>query len=457
MTLTGNIKVYCAHSDIVAVSELKPNPKNPNKHPENQIEMLANIIEKQGWRQPIKVSTLSGYIVSGHGRYQAALFMGAEFVPVDYQDYESEEAELADLLADNRIAELAEMDEKLLAEIFHSIDLVDFETQLTGYTKDEIDEIIIVNTEENSVDFDEADNILPDVPETYITTSGDIWNIGEHRLICGDSTKKNTYEILMQGELADLVITDPPYNVAYEGTAGSIMNDNMQSEAFREFLRAVYAGLATATKDGGGIYVFHADSEGIAFRTEFENAGFLLKQCLVWVKNRFTLGRQDYQWRHEPCLYGWKGGASHYFTGNRSKGTVFEFGERPDFSKMHKDEIVEFMELLYDEFDTFQGSVLYCDKPTKSDLHPTMKPIKLIAELIENSSKPGWTVLDSFGGSGSTLIASEGLGRKARLIELDPRFCDVIVKRYIEVTGKRDVTLIRNGKQVQLKDTGIIH
>lgn len=449
MSIAGEIKVHCSHSDIVKVSELKPNPKNPNKHPESQIEILANIIEKQGWRQPIKVSTLSGYIVSGHGRYEAALFMGAEYVPVDYQDYESEEQELADLLADNRIAELAELDEAMLAELFRGLDLDSIEVDLTGYTKDEV-EGLLIDLKDDYIDVEEADNILPDEPDVPITQLGDIWNIGKHRLVCGDSTKQSTYAMLMQGELADLIITDPPYNVAYEGAAGTILNDNMESSKFSEFLRNVYVALAAVTKDGAGIYVFHADGESIAFRTELENAGFLLKQCLVWVKNVFTLGRQDYQWRHEPCLYGWKSGGSHYFTDNRSKSTVFDLSNKPDFNKMQKDEIIEFMNLLYDEFDTFQGSVIYCDKPTKSDLHPTMKPIKLITELIENSSKAGWIVLDSFGGSGSTLIASEVTGRKSRLIELDPKFCDVIVKRYIQVTGKEDITLIRNGEEILL-------
>lgn len=455
MSVAGEIKVHCSHSGLVHISELKPNPKNPNKHPENQIELLANIIEKQGWRQPIKVSTLSGFIVSGHGRYEAALFMGSEYVPVDYQDYENEEQELADLLADNRIAELAEMDEKLLAELFSELDLDNIEVELTGYTKEEIEEIVL-DVEESRIDIEQADDILPEVTEKPVTIEGDIWNIGKHRLVCGDSTKQSTYAMLMQGEFADLVITDPPYNVAYEGAAGSIMNDDMDSSSFREFLRDVYNGIAAVTRNGAGIYVFHADSEGINFRTEFEKAGFLLKQCLVWVKNSFVLGRQDYQWRHEPCLYGWKSGDSHYFTENRSLSTVIELGNRPDFSKMQKEEIVEFMELLYDEFDSFKGSVLYCDKPTKSDLHPTMKPVKLIAELVENSSKYNWVVLDSFGGSGSTLIACESLNRKARLIELDTKFCDVIVKRYISVTGKKDITLIRDGVEIQLEETGII-
>lgn len=383
---TNEIKVFCAHDMMVALSELKPNPKNPNTHPDVQIKALAKIIEAQGWRQPIKVSNRSGYIVSGHGRYKAAQLLECERVPVDFQDYDSEELELADLLADNRIAELAEIDNNLLAEIFISIDLENIE--LTGYEESDIKDLIHEFNGE-AFDVDEADNIVPEPEDEPITKEGDVWILGNHKLVCGDSTRIDVYEKIMDGEEADLVVTDPPYNVDYEGTAGSIKNDNMEAGAFREFLSKVYSCLAAKTKNGGSIYVFHSDSSGQAFRSEMESAGFLLKECLIWVKNAFTLGRQDYQWRHEPCLYGWKDGASHYFTKERNKSTVFDFTKRPDFKNMSKDEIVEFLDLLYDEFDEMSGTVIYCDKPTKSDLHPTMKPIRLLVELIGNSSVGG--------------------------------------------------------------------
>lgn len=451
----GEIPVYCAFDEIVCTDDLVKNPKNPNRHPEYQIEMLGNIIKSQGWRQPIKVSKRSGYIVSGHGRYEAALFIGAESVPVDYQEYSSDEEELADLLADNRIAELAEMDNKMLADIFAEVDGDSFDLELTGYTFEDIEDLLTDNIEPE-IDLEKADEDLPDVPDEPFTQEGDVWHIGKHRLICGDSTDIKVYEKLLGEEKAKLIVTDPPYNVDYEGSAGKIQNDNMASDEFKEFMHKVYDCLSKSAEPGAGIYVFHADIEGITFRREFERAGFLLKQCLVWVKNTFVLGRQDYQWQHEPCLYGWKDGAAHYFTDSRKNCTVLNKAVRPDFSKMDKEELQEFLDCLYDDFEEMPSSVIYCDKPTKNELHPTMKPVKLIAKLVENSSKAGWIVLDSFGGSGSTLIASEATGRICRTIELDPKFCDVIVKRYISVTGKDDVTLLRGGKEIPLNETSLI-
>lgn len=420
---------------------------------------MANIIEKQGWRQPIKVSTRSGYIVSGHGRYEAALFIGAEAVPVDFQDYADEESELADLLADNRIAELADMDEQKLAELFAEINLEDMDLDLTGYTKENVEEIIELADlliGNNDIDLDKADEEIPPPEDENISKQGDIWLLGNHRLICGDSTKAETYTALLGDELAQLIVTDPPYNVNYESKAGKIQNDNMSSSEFRSFLADVYKCLSDFAQPGAGIYVFHADSEGVAFRDELIKSGFLFKQCLIWVKNQFVLGRQDYQWRHEPCLYGWKDGAAHYFTGKRNLSTVIDETKRPDFESMSRPELIEFLECLYDDFDEVPSSIIYCDKPLTNDEHPTMKPVKLIAELVKNSSKPDWVVMDAFGGSGSTLIACEATGRKARLIELDEKFCDVIVKRYLKTTNKTDVTLIRDGKEIPLNKTGII-
>lgn len=309
----SDIKVYCAYDKMVSVKSLKPNPQNPNTHSKSQIELLGKIIENQGWRQPIKVSNRSGLIVSGHGRYQAAKLIGADKVPVDYQDYDSDEAEFADLMADNRIAELAEIDDEALATLFEQIDLDNFDVELTGYTQDDLD-IILSNLNDNILDdfdLEKSDESIPKITSQPITTNGDIWLIGKHRLICGDSTLNETYQALLEGKKADLIITDPPYNVNYEGKtkdALKISNDNMGNEEFSSFLNKAFNALSNNLKDGGSIYVFHADSEGLNFRKEFVNAGFLMKQCLVWVKNTFVMGRQDYQWKHEPILYGWKGG-----------------------------------------------------------------------------------------------------------------------------------------------------
>ena len=234
------------------------------------------------------------------------------------------------------------------------------------------------------------------------------------------------------------------------------MNDSMDSDSFRHFLADMYSAAAAVTEAGAGAYIFHADSEGVAFREEFQRAGFLLKQCLVWVKNSFVLGRQDYQWRHEPILYGWKDGAAHYFTEQRNLSTVIDESGRPEVDSMSREEMAELLSMIYDEVDLMQTTVLYCDKPLRNAEHPTMKPTSLIAKLVENSSRPGWVVLDMFGGSGSTLIACEATGRKARMIELDPKFCDVIVKRYVAVTEKRDIVLVRDGENIPAEGTGIL-
>ena len=241
----------------------------------------------------------------------------------------------------------------------------------------------------------------------------------------------------------------------YEGEAGKIMNDNMDNNSFRNFLADMYSAAAAVTEEGAGAYIFHADSEGVAFRDEFQKAGFLLKQCLVWVKNSFVLGRQDYQWRHEPILYGWKDGAAHYFTEQRHLSTVIDESGRPDVDSMSREEMAELLSMIYDEVDLMQTTVLYCDKPLRNAEHPTMKPTALVAKLVENSSRPGWVVMDMFGGSGTTLISCEATGRDARVIELDPKFCDVIVKRYMAVTGKKDVVLIRNGENIPFEKTGM--
>lgn len=371
----GTTPVHCSCDKLVSLEKICPNPQNPNKHSEQQIELLAKIIKEQGWRQPVKVSNRSGYIVSGHGRYLAAELMGAERVPVDYQDYESEEQEYADLLADNRIAELAEMDNAMLAELFEKIDLSGFDRELTGYTEDDWSDILD-SFDEEAVDIEAADDVLPELPDEPFTKPGDIYLIGRHRLICGDSTEPETYKKLMEEDRAQLIITDPPYNVDYEGKAGKIENDNLASDEFRQFLGKAFQCFSEYSQPGAAAYIFHADKESVAFKTEFEEAGFLAKP----------------------------------------------------------------------------GTIIYCDKPQRSDLHPTTKPVKLLDKLIKNSSKQGWIVLDAFCGSGSTLIACEASGRCCRAIELDPQFCDVIVKRYIEVTGKKDIYLSRNGKKIAYDD-----
>lgn len=421
----GDVPVYCAHDKIVPVEEVKPNPKNPNHHPEEQIELLAKIIKTQGWRAPITVSTLSGLVVRGHGRLMAAKFLGLEFVPVDFQHYKSVDAELADLLADNKIAELAEIDSKMLAEVFKDIDPDAIDIDITGYSEDEYNEIVSAlmdATAPEPGELDEDDVVEP--PKQPVSRYGDIWLLGKHRLMCGDSTSAEDVGKLMDGTKADMLLTDPPYNVAYKGKTAdalTIQNDSMEDSAFRQFLRDAYTAADAHMKAGAVFYIWHADSEGYNFRGACRDIGWQVRQCLIWAKNTMVLGRQDYHWQHEPCLYGWKDGAAHHWESDRKQTTLLHF-----------------------------------DKPQRNGEHPTMKPVSLFAYQVQNNTKAGNAVLDLFGGSGTTMVACEQHGRRGYLMELDPRYVDVIVKRYIGVTGKTDVVLLRGGAEIPVEKTGIM-
>lgn len=286
---------------------------------------------------------------------------------------------------------------------------------------------------------------IPEQIETDIKV-GDFFQLGRHRLLCGDARKHADYRHLLGGRQIDLIVTDPPYNVDYQGKAKdaptTIMNDNMSDPKFYEFLLKFYQAIFGFTKAGAGIYVWHADSEGLTFRRAFTDSGFLLKQCLIWVKNSITLGRQDYQWRHEPCLYGWKPGAAHFFTDDRSISTIIEQAPQ-EFSKMSKAELVALLEMIHDA-DQVNQTVLQADKPKKNDLHPTMKPITLIERMIQNSSKPGDLVADPFIGSGTTMVTAEQLGRDCAAMDLDPQFCQVTIERMIKFNP--DLQVSRNGK-----------
>lgn len=270
---------------------------------------------------------------------------------------------------------------------------------------------------------------------------GDIWTLGRHRLMCGDSTKEGDLARLMGGTEVDLLLTDPPYNVDYEGCTKdklTIANDNMTDAAFGAFITAAFKSASKAMKPGAAFYIWHADSKGLTFRQALFNAGLTLRENLVWVKNSIVLGRQDYQWEHEPCLYGWKDGAAHYFIDDRSQSTTIE-DAAIDYRKLKKEELLKIvLELTSPRVAT---TVIHENKPTRNDIHPTMKPVKLMARLIKNSSKPGWVVLDSSGGSGTTLITCEQLKRRCFMMELDPKYCDAILARWEKLTGK-EVELI---------------
>lgn len=454
MILADKIPVYCAYDELVDITVIIPNPRNPNTHPQKQIELLAKIIKNQGWRAPITVSNRSGFVVRGHGRLLAAQFLGVSQVPVDRQDYATEAEEWADLIADNRIAELSQIDDAMLATLMTELSVSDLDINLTGFSDKQIDNLLadFKVSEVKEDNFDPA-AAAAEIKEP-ITKPGDIWQLGLHRLICGDATKPSDIERLMGGNLAAMVFTDPPYNVAYEGGTAeklTIQNDNMPAAQFNQFLRDAFASMFLATQPGGAIYVCHADSEGSNFRGALQDAGWLLKQCLVWAKNQFVLGRQDYQWQHEPILYGWKPGAAHNFYGGRKQGTVIEEAAPISVREDGEGVLLTFMAgiqgvtIRVPSFEVLQtgddglSTVWRFEKPLRNGEHPTMKPIGLCARAIQNSSRPGEIVADFFGGSGSTLMAAEQTGRVGYMMEVDPVYCDVIVRRWEEFTGKRAV------------------
>lgn len=454
MITADGIPVYCAYDELADIASLVPNPRNPNQHPKKQIEMLAKIIKAQGWRAPVTVSNRSGFIVRGHGRLLAGLLLNATQIPVDRQDYASEAEEWADLIADNRIAELSEADDALMASLLSELD--GFDVELAGFTtKDAVKLLAEMETGDIVEDDFDAAAAAESIQEP-ITKPGDVWQLGSHRLMCGDATHAGDVEKLMNGNLAAMIFTDPPYNVNYQGGTGdklTIQNDNMPADEFNLFLHDAFASMFAAVIPGGAIYVCHADSEGANFRGALQDAGWLLKQCLIWVKNQFVIGRQDYQWQHEPILYGWKPGAAHQWYGGRKQSTVIEDGmpiviQRSDEGTVITITVgVEKLVLKVPDFeivhtgDDSSTTIWRFEKPLRNGEHPTMKPILLCARAIHNSSKAGDAVADFFGGSGSTLIAAEQTGRSCCVMEVDPVYCDVIVRRWEEFTGQKAVKL----------------
>lgn len=451
-----NIPVYSAYDEIKSIEALKPNPKNPNTHGAEQIALLAKIIKEAGWRNSITVSTLTGLIVKGHGRLLAAEYAGLTEIPVEYQHYDTDADELADLVADNRLAELAEMDKGKLAALF--AELEPEKLPLTGYTQKEALDLqaLMADIDANA---ESAEDTVPaaEFDTDPVTHPGDIWILGKHKLICGDATDPATYAALMGDELAKIIITDPPYNVDYTGKTSAalkIKNDHLPGNEFRQFLADAFGGMAKYGAPGAAVYIWHAGTEGLNFYMAMAAAEIPVKQCLIWVKNHMALGRYDYQWKHEPCLYGWIPGGSHYFIDDRKQTTVIEQAAQ-DLEKLKKHELIQFINKYLQQ--PLPCSTLHEKKPLKSDLHPTMKPIKLFSRLMTNSSRRGWLVLDPFAGSGTTLITAELTGRVARCIELDPYYCDVIVRRYMATIDTDEVACLRGGKLAAPEDIARIH
>lgn len=407
------------------VEELIPYENNP-RHNEQAIDIVANSIIEFGFKVPIVVDK-DNIIITGHTRVKAAKKLNMEEVPVIVATDLSEEKIKAFRIADNKTAEYATWDMEKLNEELDALKLIGFDMTKFDFQLPEAD------IEEDDFDFDEE--VAEASKRETITKPGDIWKLGRHRLMCGDSTKRKDMQKLMKGYKAKLIITDPLYNVNYEGRDGmKIENDNMDNLKFRAFLTDSFKRMFENAALGAPIYVFHADSEGYNFRGAYRDAGFKLAQCLIWVKNALVLGRQDYHWRHEPILYGWREGAAHFWYGDRDKDTVID-EDKINFTKAKKGDLVDHIKDLQEKLYE-NSSIIYHDKPSLNAAHPTMKPVKLLGKLIHNSSGKGDLVLDSFGGSGSTMVACEKSGRTAYSMELDPVYCDVIVKRYEDLTGE---------------------
>ena len=394
---------------LIPVTKLVPYVNNARTHSPEQINKLRASLREFGFINPVIIDRNYG-VIAGHGRIMAAKEEGIAEVPCVFADHLSEAQKKAYILADNRMAMDAGWDEELLRVEIEALQGMDFDPLLTGFDEAELADLFGEENEAKEDDFD----VEAELEKPTVTQSGDVWTLGRHRLICGDSTQAETFDILMQGKKANLVVTDPPYNVNYEGTAGKIKNDNMASEKFYQFLLDAFTNIARVMADDASIYVFHADTEGLNFRKAFSDAGFYLSGCCIWKKPSLVLGRSPYQWQHEPCLYGWKKNGKHQWYSDRKQTTIWEF-----------------------------------DKTKKNTDHPTMKPIPLLAYPICNSSMSNTLILDPFGGSGSTLIACEQTDRSCYTAELDEKYCDVIVKRYIEQVGSAEGVFVeRNGEQI---------
>ncbi|MBP7927602.1 site-specific DNA-methyltransferase [Patescibacteria group bacterium] len=373
----------------IAINTIIPYEKNAKLHPAEQVIKVAASIKRFGWAQPLVVDKENNLII-GHCRLLAAKSLGFEEVPVVKMGSLSEKEIKALRLADNRLNE-SPWDMELVLPELRAMD-TDL-AELTGFSLDLLS------------DSSEVENNVPETPENPTTKTGDIWLLGKHRVMCGDSTSIEALEQLCGGQLVDMWLTDPPYNVAYEGGTKEnlkIKNDEMGDEQFRQFLRDAYTAADTVMKPGAVFYIWYADVETYNFVGAVRYAGWKMSQILVWKKSSLILGRKDYHFQHEPCLYGWKEGAAHLWASDRKQTTILEF-----------------------------------DKPSRNGEHPTMKPVALFEYQMLNNTKGGDIVLDSFGGSGTTLLAAEKNGRYARLMELDPKYCDVIIKRWEEFTGKK--------------------
>ncbi|MCD8308906.1 MAG: site-specific DNA-methyltransferase [Clostridia bacterium] len=480
-TTADGVPVFCSHDEIADIAKVIPNPKNPNQHDDKQVALLASIIESTGWRQPITISKRSGFIVKGHGRLMAAAKKGWTQVPVDYQEYANDAEEWADLIADNRLAELSTLDTGRLVDLINDMDTGEAPIELTGYTEEDIAEIIASlegadDTMDNKADAVEKPSNIP------MSQAGDLWLLGQHRLICGSATDEKTVERLMNGEKADLVNTDPPYGVSYESQSGKfdmIQNDDLTGDDLMQtLLIPAFKNYAKFTKDDAAFYIWHASSTRRDFEDAMTAAGIVEKQYIIWVKTALVLGHADYQWAHEPCFYAEKAGHSAHFYGDRAQRTTWKVVLRDEdgtatvlsggvvltdgagnkvyiADKPPKGKKIRYIRLsegrsvsLYSTENDRATDTWEVSRETNTE-HPTQKPVELAIRAIDNSTEPGDLVVDFFGGSGSTLRGAELTGRRCNTIELDPRYCDVIINSYVRLTGNVGVTCERDGQTYQ--------
>jgi DNA modification methylase len=428
--------------ELVDTVALIPYSRNSRKHEDWQIDKIAASMKEFGWTQPI-LTDGDGMIIAGHGRLMAAQKLGLPKVPTIRLEHLSDAQRRALVIWDNRSAEIGNSwDLEFLKVELDDLRDLGFDMELTGFDDDVLSEMFGEPETSNDKDPEE----VPPEPDEPVSRLGDIWVCGPHRVGCIDSTSTDDWERLMQGERADLCITDPPYNVAYESKlAGSIKNDDMSDSNFRQFLLDAYAAMFAMMKPGAPIYVAHADTEGLNFRSTFREAGFKLSGCLIWRKNSLVLGRSDYQWMHEPILYGWKPGAAHRWYGGRKRTTIIEHGDGGAIRQLEDGRWaiqVGDQTLIVSGEATLEeqpNSLIYHDKPSRSELHPTTKPVGLWEKLMRPSARSGDVVIDPFSGSGTTLIAADRMGMIARVAELDPKFVDVAVVRWQQYTGRRAV------------------
>lgn len=382
--------------EYLSINELKPYEKNTRKHQKKDVDNIARSIKKYGMNDAIGIWGKDNVIVEGHGRVMACKQLGIDVIPCVRLDHMTDKQRREYAIAHNATAELSVWDTDFLAEELQDLDLGDFDFKFEFEN----------NEPENEIVEDEFEPVLSDETRSQ---PGDIWILGNHRLMCGDSTNINDVEKLMGSAKADLLITDPPYNVDYVGKTKDslkIQNDHMPDSQFRAFLRDAFYAADAVMRPGACFYIWHADLEGYNFRGACSDCGWTVRQCLVWVKNSMVMGRQDYQWKHEPCLYGWKDGAAHKWFSDRKQVTTIEW-----------------------------------QKPAKSEIHPTMKPVGLFDYQIKNNTAPGDVVLDLFNGSGTTIMACEQNGRRAFAMELDPKYVDAAIERWEKFTGRTAVRL----------------